>query len=471
MNSHRLLRLFCLAILITGLISACGGDRSRGDRGGGGSVIIVDYADVYGDADNNGLNDTGPIGPIETDVGPEDTPSTPTCQGCTTNQVCVSGVCEDIPTSCPCPSETYCNLADDTCVVGCIDDTNCAANRICNSEQRECRDGCRLDEECGAGRICNDITFVCQTGCRSDDQCAADQICEELLCRTGCRDNDACSGALVCDLTQELCRASAFAHMGAYMTGGDSEWREITTDDGFAALESGPVPDDGISWVEFQLNIDEPKILAFDWTVSSRDSFSTGLKFCRNVECNFIHSIQGPMFTREDGVLTNITWESIEVEYEAGSHPLVWKYERDSWGARYEDRGWVKNIRILDIDETPGTEISVTNSQSRNIPDNNATGVTSFVEVTDTGVVSEVRVDVDITHPYRGDLTLYLVHDGQTREVYNPTGSTNDVLLEDHAVSGFAGVSAQGTWGLRVVDSASGDLGRINSWTLKLVLE
>jgi hypothetical protein len=478
MNDLRTLTLLAIVLFVFGLVTGCVDDRRR-DRGDGPVVVV--------EPDAGDLSDTH-VDPPDTD----EPPSTPTCDACTPNQVCVLGVCEDLPASCPCPAETYCNLADNTCVVGCIADTDCATGRICFSEQRQCRDGCRADTDCGQGRICDDVNLVCRAGCRADAACSAGQICEatrcesgcrqdaecgaghiceELQCRVGCRNNDGCNGVLVCDDTRKICRSSVLAGVGSYRTGGVSRWKEITTDDGFAALESGEMPrDGGASWIAVDVEFTQPTVLAFDWTVSTPDSGFNYLTFCRNASCSFVSRITGPMFTRENGVLTDITWQTKTIEYPAGSHRLEWRYER-SLSSGFEDRGWVKNVRLLSPGSEPGAPLSFTNSQRYDIPDNNQTGVSSPIVVNAEGVVQAVRIDVDIVHSYRGDLTLYLEHDFESVAAYSGSGSQANIELTDHEVFGFEGHSAAGTWTLRVVDSASTDTGYLRSWTLHLEVE
>jgi subtilisin-like proprotein convertase family protein len=61
------------------------------------------------------------------------------------------------------------------------------------------------------------------------------------------------------------------------------------------------------------------------------------------------------------------------------------------------------------------------------IPDNNATGVTSTLNVTQTGTVAGVRVKVGITHPYKGDLVVTLIApDGTSVILHNRTGGSAD---------------------------------------------
>jgi arabinan endo-1,5-alpha-L-arabinosidase len=87
--------------------------------------------------------------------------TTPTCTGCAANQVCVSGVCQDVPQQCPCPKESYCDLAVNRCVVGCTSDDLCDTGRICDTTARQCQAGCRTDAQCGAGLVC--VAMACTT--------------------------------------------------------------------------------------------------------------------------------------------------------------------------------------------------------------------------------------------------------------------------------------------------------------------
>ncbi len=131
----------------------------------------------------------------------------------------------------------------------------------------------------------------------------------------------------------------------------------------------------------------------------------------------------------------------------------------------------------------------------KSIPDNNPAGVTSSVVVpgTVTGAVSDVNVTVNITHTFDGDITLSLVGpNGAAVTLAAKRGSSGDnyagTVFDDAAatpissgaapfagtfrpespLSAFNGIPANGTWGLKVVDSASNDAGTITGWTLQL---
>jgi hypothetical protein len=121
------------------------------------------------------------------------------CTGCGADQVCVQGQCTDVPSSCPCPKETYCDLASNTCQIGCTTDTECDLGRICDSANRTCSDGCRSDATCPGGFICENES--CVVGCRVHDDCSADQVCRGTTCEAGCREDGQCTSGQICDNT------------------------------------------------------------------------------------------------------------------------------------------------------------------------------------------------------------------------------------------------------------------------------
>jgi subtilisin-like proprotein convertase family protein len=126
------------------------------------------------------------------------------------------------------------------------------------------------------------------------------------------------------------------------------------------------------------------------------------------------------------------------------------------------------------------------------IPDNNATGITNNRTVSGLpGLVVKVTVTVTITHPFDGDLTIDLI--GPTGTVVrlvsnrgadgaNFTGTVFDdaagssiasgsapfggTYRPEQPLSAFAGISPNGTWGLRVRDVGPADLGTLVNWTL-----
>jgi subtilisin-like proprotein convertase family protein len=81
---------------------------------------------------------------------------------------------------------------------------------------------------------------------------------------------------------------------------------------------------------------------------------------------------------------------------------------------------------------------------------------------------SDSTVEVHIVHSYVGDLVVTLVTPGgRTYPLRNRTGGGSDNIDETYTVDLDREV-ANGTWTLRVRDSASGDTGHVDRWTLNL---
>lgn len=117
---------------------------------------------------------------------------------------------------------------------------------------------------------------------------------------------------------------------------------------------------------------------------------------------------------------------------------------------------------------TAGSGNSYTNSTDFNIPDNNATGISSPINVTNGGSSSTVSVKVDIKHTYIGDLIVDLIDpSGGVHNLHNRTGSSADNILKTYSVN-VGNATRTGTWNLRVKDRANIDTGKIDSWTITL---
>ncbi|MEY4592221.1 MAG: hypothetical protein RIR18_1116 [Pseudomonadota bacterium] len=123
-------------------------------------------------------------------------------------------------------------------------------------------------------------------------------------------------------------------------------------------------------------------------------------------------------------------------------------------------------------------QISTTHSPALVIPDNSTSGASDSINVTQAIDVERVEVTLNITHPFVGDLSVGLV---------SPSGTVSILLLrpQQNALSAYGtgqndihftfdtvldwGESSVGNWGVFIADWASGDVGRLNSWTLNLI--
>ena len=146
---------------------------------------------------------------------------------------------------------------------------------------------------------------------------------------------------------------------------------------------------------------------------------------------------------------------------------------------------------------TSNQAVSWSNNTVVSIPDNNATGASSYITVSgiDPSTINSntvVSVRLNITHTYDGDLLIQLVApSGNAINLSNRRGGSGDnfnntlftstaatlisagvapfagTYKPDGAFSALTGLS-NGTYTLRVIDQAGQDVGTINSWTLTL---
>ncbi|GAB2913870.1 S8 family serine peptidase [Rheinheimera gaetbuli] len=103
------------------------------------------------------------------------------------------------------------------------------------------------------------------------------------------------------------------------------------------------------------------------------------------------------------------------------------------------------------------------------IPDNNAEGIASIINVAQAGAVFGTDVGVNITHTWRGDLLVKLRSpQGTEHTLHNRSGSNADDLVQSWQLDVFNGEAMQGDWTLLVSDNAGLDTGTLNSWNLTL---
>jgi len=102
------------------------------------------------------------------------------------------------------------------------------------------------------------------------------------------------------------------------------------------------------------------------------------------------------------------------------------------------------------------------------IPDASPAGVSSSIDVTDTGTVGEVKVTTDITHTYRGDLQITLTHGSTSKLILDHEGGSVDDVKDTFTVAGFDGAALDGTWTIKVEDGAGYDTGTLHGWKLEV---
>lgn len=106
------------------------------------------------------------------------------------------------------------------------------------------------------------------------------------------------------------------------------------------------------------------------------------------------------------------------------------------------------------------------------IPDDDDAGVTLTTVVEADGTIEKVSVSVSITHTWRGDLEISIVHPNGTKVLLHETdGSSDDNLSDVFDTNALAGLNSAGEWKLIVKDLAARDTGTVDSADLVITTE
>lgn len=112
------------------------------------------------------------------------------------------------------------------------------------------------------------------------------------------------------------------------------------------------------------------------------------------------------------------------------------------------------------------------------IPDDDPEGISSKINLMQTGRVKAIKVGVDILHTYVGDLQVELeAPSGKKAMLREPTGIPQEDLQETYssdstqALEDLTGESVDGDWKLHVRDTLRHDTGRLNWWNIEIEYE
>ncbi|MBC8423634.1 S8 family serine peptidase [bacterium] len=180
---------------------------------------------------------------------------------------------------------------------------------------------------------------------------------------------------------------------------------------------------------------------------------------------------------------------------EAQSDPFGWYVLDDLYAGTYQlvvsKEGFATTVATVEVGEGedvqqdfhlyPIMTVEYLQDTPVAIPDNTPAGITSVINVTDTGEIAGVTVPMDITHTWIGDLVVELTSpEGTSVSLHNRTGSMDDDILgtygETLTVDGpgqlldFLGENPLGDWTLTVSDHVGSDTGTLNSWGLTIVM-
>lgn len=137
----------------------------------------------------------------------------------------------------------------------------------------------------------------------------------------------------------------------------------------------------------------------------------------------------------------------------------------------------------VDMVLSPVTQTSYTDAPAAPIPDNDPTGVTAVITVpaAEAGAVSDISVDIVLTHTYIGDLVVTLTGPlGTVVTLHDRSGSSSDDIVGNWPgtldvdgpgdLADFLGLDNAGDWTLRVTDNAGIDTGTLQSWGLNFTV-
>jgi subtilisin-like proprotein convertase family protein/subtilisin family serine protease len=146
----------------------------------------------------------------------------------------------------------------------------------------------------------------------------------------------------------------------------------------------------------------------------------------------------------------------------------------DSWHPRFGHGRVDAAACVAMVQPKPEPESTVkryTSTPNRSIADAEPNGIQDVIQVPDIGRIGELRVSVDITHTYSGDLRVQLTApNGQTVILHDRQGGSIDNLQKTYTVESLKDTNMQGDWVLKVQDLARADVGVLQRWELEIEL-
>ena len=154
---------------------------------------------------------------------------------------------------------------------------------------------------------------------------------------------------------------------------------------------------------------------------------------------------------------------------------------------------WILNVSDLAKDDTGslsqwGLKFLVEKAEKKQlvqetvpdlqIPDDDACGIESQINVEKSGKIVNLDISVDITHAWIGDLKVILVsppedelilhnRKGYSRKEIKKTYSTRS----DENLQSLVNKEMKGVWKLKVLDLANKDTGALKSWGLDILYD
>ena len=235
------------------------------------------------------------------------------------------------------------------------------------------------------------------------------------------------------------------------------------------------IPDHNLEGIISSININQ------NGTIASIEEVSVDIS----------HSYRGDLFvsliTPENEIINLHKGEgggadNLKEVYNHGNTPtlqqLIGKGVHGEWLLKVIDR-WPKDTGTLN---SWGFKIRLLNnvivesiSPGVHIPDDDPEGIISTMDFSTHGQIKEIKVSVDISHTYIGDLTVKLTSpSSKTITLHNRTGGTSDNIQTEYRITShpqlndLMGEDVNGTWKLAVADHCGLDVGKLNKWEIEV---
>ena len=184
------------------------------------------------------------------------------------------------------------------------------------------------------------------------------------------------------------------------------------------------------------------------------------------------------------GASTNDLLKTYTSDDHAGVAIFIDEEAQGNWMIKVSDHAGVDlgTLQKWELILTLGQVSQVVHKEltpSLSIPDKDPNGVVSVMsDLAPSGTAQGIKVALDITHTYIGDLKVELIAPtGQSALLHNRKGEGQDNLigtfdsLTTPVLSDLIGQPVAGPWELRVSDHAGQDIGKLNKWSLEVTLQ
>jgi len=233
----------------------------------------------------------------------------------------------------------------------------------------------------------------------------------------------------------------------------------------------------------------------YEFDKMTYDNFNSGSWVHGNLEdhvdirtLSYVLWLDKPMDNQDARILGDGKWNHGATWDYAHAHPEpMWQPTANSTdgGRDYENPFVDYDVLVKEIlphlladaqnPEVPATGEFASTDTPVDIPDgtdNGAPGApaVSVIRIDAATEIGKMEVDVDITHTYIGDLRLTLTGPNGKEAVLKKfdEGSSSDDIKKTYDVKDFNGIKLTGDWTFTVVDTFAQDVGKINSWKIRV---